>query len=176
VLKYRLNALRCRLHELGGNLRDRIVGPLLCSECFVDVGLRLEARKVGAVNNRRCPRCGSHKGQKLDRPALHDLAKNFFQYGSYVRSEYGGACILHLGDWQKSDRSVEFYPWLDNDARLIEDALHEGVRFYAPATWRLGEMELLDELRDARTRQAAAQTVLKNFPRRTLQKHEPFSG
>jgi hypothetical protein len=163
--------LKFRLRE---SLRTKLEGPLLCSDCFTDQGLQIEARRLGASSGRACRNCGSVSGRKLNRPAVEQLAQNFFIDGSFVRSEYGGSRVLQLTSWEPNRREVRFPSWLDRDAALIESTIELGLRYYGPATWRLGEVEPLEALRDDSTRFQAAADVVKRFPRRTLAANTTF--
>ena len=138
-----LNYLADKLRSLSFGRRDTLV----CSDCFADRGLALEARKLGQISKRKCRHCNSEMGAKLDRATLDDVAENFFVRGSFVRTEFGGATVLRFGAWgQDSHREVRFPTWLDTDARLIENSLGIGFRYYGPPTWRLGEVEPLESL------------------------------
>jgi hypothetical protein len=68
------HALKSRFLEKLRSLRYRIQGPLLCSDCFADHGLALEARKLGQLSQRKCPNCNSRAGAKLGQETLQDLA------------------------------------------------------------------------------------------------------
>jgi len=164
----RFQTLKFRLRENLHSLRTKFEAPVLCSDCFTDRGLQIEAKKLGAPSGRACKHCGSVSGHKLSRTAVEQLAQNFFTYGSFMKSEYGGASVLHLAGWDSNHRAVRFPNWLDRDAALIESTIELGLRYYGPATWRLGEVEPLEALRETTTRSMAAVDVVKRFPRRTL--------
>jgi hypothetical protein len=166
--------LKFRFRKNLQSLRTKFEGPLLCSDCFTDQGLQIEARKLGASSRRACKNCGSVSGHKLNRTAIEQLAQNFFVYGSFVRSEYGGARVLYLTSWNPNHRDVRFPNWLDRDAALIESTIELGFQYYGPATWRFGEIEPLEVLKDATTRSAAAADVVKRFPRCTLLANTTF--
>lgn len=46
--------------------RDACPTTVLCSDCFANEGLRLDARKLGWTGGEPCPQCGSQSGAKLD--------------------------------------------------------------------------------------------------------------
>jgi hypothetical protein len=165
--------LKSRLLERLRSLRYRIQCPLLCSDCFADHGLALEARKLGKLSQRKCPNCNSCAGAKLDQHTLQDLAWNFFVSGSFIRTEYGGWSLLAINDTQPGGQ-VHFPAWLDADARMIEEKLGVGIFHYGPPLWRLGEIEPLDALKNEATQQAAALDVIRRFPRRSLSVGETF--
>jgi hypothetical protein len=55
-----------------------VLATLLCSDCFRDHGLKLEAMSIGRPQNQKCPNCGSVAGHALDNERLHNLQKQFF--------------------------------------------------------------------------------------------------
>ena len=164
----RFSLFKHRIGEKFAALKIRLEGAVLCSECFADQGLQIEAKNLGTASRHTCRNCGSISGHKLDRTSVEELAQNFFTYGSFVKSEYGGASILRFGDWDKNNREVRFSVWLDTDAALIERTIKSNLRYYAPATWRLGEVEPLETLCDPATQPSAAIDVVIRFPRRKL--------
>ena len=121
----------------------KLQNPLLCSECFTDHGLILEARKLGKVSRRKCPNCNSVTGAKLDHAALENLAQRFFVYGTFRGSEFGGASVLQFNPYRYGKREVRFPAWLEQDAHVIEDKLGIGIFYYGPPLWRLGHIEPL---------------------------------
>jgi hypothetical protein len=50
---------------------------LLCSNCFADEGLRIDAAKHGLEQQGECPNCQSPDGKKLTRDQIKDLAWRF---------------------------------------------------------------------------------------------------
>src|SRR5438046_2314 len=61
----------------------------LCSDCFQDPGLRIDAERVGIEVDGACPVCGSATGRKLDKQRIASVAKSFFVWGTMSRSQYG---------------------------------------------------------------------------------------
>jgi hypothetical protein len=64
---------------------------LLCSECFRDEGLKLDATQFGVADESPCPNCGKRDGRKLTKELIIYLARRFFVWGSFLPLEYGGA-------------------------------------------------------------------------------------
>jgi len=62
----------------------------LCSECFQDEGLKLDAAQLGVANVSPCRNCGKEIGRKLTIDSIVHLAHRFFVGGSFLRLEYGG--------------------------------------------------------------------------------------
>lgn len=147
---------------------QRISGARLCSDCFIDQGLEIEARKIGHKLSRSCRNCHSVKGAKLFHEEIEELARQFFVYGTWISTEFGGAHALQFNAWHHDKRAVTFPAWLEADARLIENALGVGFFYYAPPLWRVGEIEPLNELKDPASQTAAAASLVRRFPRREL--------
>lgn len=64
---------------------------IACSNCFIDEGLRLDARRLGEEDSSLCPRCATNDGRMLTSDGLAMLANHFFVRGSVHRFEYGAA-------------------------------------------------------------------------------------
>nr|QJS06390.1 hypothetical protein [Polaromonas sp.] len=54
---------------------------LLCSDCFVDEGLRIDALKHGLEQEGNCAHCNSSNGRKLTKDHIKALAWRFFVNG-----------------------------------------------------------------------------------------------
>jgi hypothetical protein len=85
------------------NVGDDRMTLLLCSQCFHDQGLRLDATRLGDDNEAECPKCGSTPGKKLDQERLEDLAHRSFVHGTVVRPKFGGYPGLQFEDHQTLD-------------------------------------------------------------------------
>jgi len=143
---------------------------LLCSDCFKDHGLRIEARKIGEVSAERCSNCGSLEGAKLSEEAVIELTRRFFVYGSFLKTKYGGASLLRFGGRTK----VKFPNWLEPDVFLLKNKCGIEFGLRGPGTWRIGEVIPLERLKNKSTRQTAAEDIVKRFPKRLLATGETF--
>lgn len=137
---------------------------LVCSNCFTDEGLRLDAIKIGKDNPQPCPNCQDALGKKLGYTELYELANIFFVYGSTFRTEYGAANAIQFNEhhYKSSDLSVP--EWLKNDLELISEKLKVGFFHYGPRLWRVGEIEPLKELKDSSSRAKVINRILTEFP------------
>jgi len=92
---------------------------LLCSECFSNAGLRIEAAQIGDRNDEPCQNCSSRNGGGLKQEALEQLMTRFFVDGS--RSPYlpGVYRIDHSQVGQQHTYSVSFDQTLQRDYELI---------------------------------------------------------
>lgn len=71
---------------------------LLCSECFKDQGLRLDAMQIGYPKKSICPNCKSKQGTKLDKTILEHLAYRFFVRGTLWKVKYGIVPVIQFNN------------------------------------------------------------------------------
>lgn len=145
-------------------MAHNITETILCSCCFKDDGLRIEAEKLGKKIVGVCPKCGSWKGHKLTNEDVEELQFRFFWEGSFYRSEFGGASRIVSNPYRYKNSDIKFAPWLTDDAELLQETLRVGLFHYGPPLWRLGEIEPLQKLRSKRTRKKAAKRLVEDFP------------
>lgn len=148
--------------------------PILCSNCFADEGLRIDAAKHGLDWKGNCPKCKSPEGRKLTKEIVEGIAWRFFVSGTTFRGEYGGAPVLQYNEHRYGQTDISFSPWLQNDIKLIEDAVKIGFFHYAPRLWMIGEVEPLKALQDPMTRTKIIDTILKEYPEKVLAKSTKF--
>lgn len=142
--------------------------PLLCSNCFADEGLRIDALKHGLEQLGDCPNCRSPAGRKLTKKVIEDIAWRFFVGGTTTRCEYGGAPAVQFNEYHYGKSSISPSQWLKNDIKLIEDAVGIGFFHYGPRLCMIGEVEPLKDLQDPVTRPQIIDRVLREYPERTL--------
>ena len=141
---------------------------ILCSNCFVDEGLRIDSWKHGLEQQGDCPNCNSPNGRKLTKEHVLGLAHRFFVSGTTIRFDYGAAPRVQFNEHHYGKSDISPSPWLKNDVKLIEDAAGIGFFHYGPRFWMFGEVEPLKALQDPATRPQIIQLVLKQYPERTL--------
>jgi RES domain-containing protein len=144
----------------------------LCSSCFHDEGLRLQAEQMGVEDGTACPRCGSTTGKKLDTQMVGAVAHRFFVWGTLLRCEYGAAPRVQFNEHQRT--SIGAPAWLREDIRLIESTLGVGFFYYGPHLWMLGEVEPLKGLQKPASRASVIKRVLAEYPARQLRAGELF--
>ncbi|EJC6922999.1 hypothetical protein [Vibrio parahaemolyticus] len=105
---------------------------LLCSNCFNDEGLRIDAYKVGNESNGECPNCNSTEGSKLTKDLIKNLAWRFFVSGTTVRCDYGAAPVVQTNEYHYGKSDISPSVWLKKDIKLIEDAAQIGFFYYGP--------------------------------------------
>ena len=147
---------------------------LLCSDCFADEGLRIDAFKHGLEQKGDCPNCKSPAGRKLTKKHIEGLAWRFFVSGTTIRREYGAAPAIQFNEQHYGNSDISLSPWLKNDVKLIEDAAKIGFFYYGPRLWMVGEVEPLKALQDPATRPQIINRVLKEYPAKTLAKSTKF--
>lgn len=141
---------------------------LLCSDCFKDEGLRIDAAKHGIEQHGNCPNCQSPYGQKLTLHHVKSLAWRFFVSGTTVRAEYGAAPVIQLNEEHYGRSDIVPSAWLKNDVNLIEETAKIGIFHYGPRLWMVGEVEPLKALQDPVTRPQIIERILKEYPEGTL--------
>lgn len=147
---------------------------LLCSECFADEGLRIDAAKHGLEQQDACPSCKSKEGRKLTKKHIEDLAWQFFVSGTTVRCEYGAAPVIQCNKYHYRKSDISPSTWLENDIKLIEEAGKIGFFRYGPRLWMVGEVEPLKDLQDPAMRPQVVDRILAEYPARALAKDTKF--
>lgn len=146
--------------------------PLLCSECFMDVGLRLDSLRFGMPLRQPCPNCGSATGSLLDLGRIRWIAHRFFVLGSMAKSDYGGAPRIEFNDLRENE--ISFEGPLQSDVDLICATAGVGLFPYGPPLWRLGYIEPLEALQDTARSSIVVERILNEFPEHLLQPDELF--
>ncbi|MGU3544509.1 RES family NAD+ phosphorylase [Methylobacterium sp. A52T] len=139
---------------------------ILCSDCFQNQGLILDARRLGIDTPEPCPHCRSQTGAKLTSERVLDLAHRFFSVGSFVKSEFGGAPAVVFNGSQASD--IDPGHRHSHDAELISAKVGVGFFYYGPRLWMLGQIEPLEQLQDPATRSLVIDRILREYPERTF--------
>ncbi len=147
---------------------------LLCSHCFVDEGLRIDAFKRGIQEYGKCPNCHSHDGRKLTKELIESLAWQFFVGGTTVRGDYGAAPVIQCNEHHFGRSDISPSTWLKDDIRLLEEAGQLGFFHYGPRLWMVGEVEPLKDLQDELKRPQIISRVMTEYPEKTLAMGEKF--
>lgn len=162
----------------GGNQRnneqDKSNEVLLCSDCFQDEGLKIDAYTIGIANNTKCPNCKSENGHKLTKDLVQNLCYRFFVRGTIQKFEYGGCPLIQFNEQHFNQSQINVSPWLTNDVKLIEHAGQIGLFYYGPRFWMFGEIEPLKSLQNDIERNQIIDRILKTYPTRQLTKEQYF--
>lgn len=148
--------------------------PLLCSNCFKDEGLRIDAAKHGLELPGDCPSCRSSEGKKLTRKHIDALAWRFFVGGTTIRCKYGAAPLIQFNESHFGKSDISPSPWLEKDIKLIEGTIRVGFFHYGPRLWMVGEVEPLKALQNPESRQQTIARILKEYPEVTLARDSKF--
>lgn len=144
----------------------------LCSKCFQDHGLGLDAARIGIAGEFACTNCGAKNGRKLSRNRIVNLAHRFFVWGTIHRTEYGAAPVVQFNDRQST--SIDTASWLEPDLHLFEKAIGVGFFYYGPRLWMVGEVEPLIDLQDATTRAPIIDRIITEYPDVSLSTEQTF--
>jgi hypothetical protein len=137
---------------------------VLCSDCFKDEGLKRDAFKIGFYQHSKCPNCESIKGRKLTLELVLDLAFVFFQKGTELKTNYGGASLIIFNEYHKGESSIEFSPWLINDVKLLEETANIGFFYYGPRLWMVGEIGPLKSMQQKKKRDDVIARIVSEYP------------
>jgi hypothetical protein len=141
---------------------------VLCSDCFEDEGLRIDANKIGLELSEECPNCKSSDGKKLTRKLSQGLAWRFFVSGTTVRCDYGAAPVIQCNEYHYGKSDIRPSHWLENDIKLIEEAAKVGFFYYGPRLWMVGEVEPLKDLQQESSREGIIERVLQEYPEKLI--------
>ena len=141
---------------------------ILCSDCFTDEGLRIDAVKLGREQNGACPNCHSPDVRKLTKELIQALAWRFFVGGTTVRCNYGAAPVIQCNEDHFGRSDILPSTWLKDDIKLLDEAAQLGFFHYGPRLWMVGEIEPLNDLKNESTRLQIINRVLKEYPKKTL--------
>lgn len=148
--------------------------PLLCSKCFTDEGLRIDASKIGTDYEGECPNCKILDGKKLTKDAILQLASRFFVRGTTLRTEYGAAPAVQFNEFHYGESDISPSQWLKDDVKLIEESAKIGFFHYGPRLWMVGEVEPLKELQNPATRSRIINRIVNEYPTVTLPVNTEF--
>lgn len=147
---------------------------LLCSNCFRDEGLKLDAIKIGIQKHQRCPNCNTEDGRKLTKALIHKLCYRFFVRGTIFKCNYGGSPLIQFNEHHFNQSDVEVSSWLLDDVKLIGQAGKIGLFHYGPRLWMVGEVEPLKSLQNVKEREQVIDDILKKYPVRELSAENYF--
>lgn len=150
------------------------INAVLCSKCFINQGLKLDAERIGVEQDGACPYCGATDGQKLDKDLVETLAFRFFVRGTYHRTTYGGAPVVQMNEQHYRKTDLEVPESLKPDIALLEEAGRIGFFYYGPRFWMVGEVEPLKALQDERQRAGVVKRILDAYPRLRFGREELF--
>jgi hypothetical protein len=137
---------------------------LLCSNCFLDQGLKLNAFKIGREDDAMCINCKSTDGRKLDRDLLENLTHIFFVTGSIQKANYGSFPLLEFNEYHYNKTDIKISEWLENDLKLIENSLLVGFFYYGPRLWMIGEIEPLKSLQNESEKKLIIKRIMTEYP------------
>ncbi|HWK45141.1 MAG TPA: RES family NAD+ phosphorylase [Stellaceae bacterium] len=145
---------------------------VLCSNCFHDQGLRLDAERIGVGDDSSCMNCAEKTGLKLSKHLVSQLSHRFFVWGTMHRGHYGAAPVLQFNEHQSTTITVP--SWLRADLVLIEKAIGVGFFYYGPRLWMVGEVEPLKDLQDQNKKISILKRILLEYSTITLNPDQKF--
>lgn len=112
----------------------------LCSDCFKDNGLRLEAKRIGKEHTVACPNCKSSDGYALDSDCLHELQIQFFSRATAPNQYRQDVAVLGVveDDPNEYDLGLVLRPETRTDWELIRAAIGGRLWYRSPRLFYLG--------------------------------------
>jgi hypothetical protein len=112
----------------------------LCSDCFADAGLRLEAKRIGTERVSACPNCKSTDGYALDSDRLHELQKQFFSRATAPNQYRQDVAVLGVVEDDPDERDIGLIlrPETRADWALIRGAIGGRLWYRSPRLFYLG--------------------------------------
>ena len=147
---------------------------ILCSNCFHDEGLRLDAFQLGIKNDNKCPNCASEYGKKLTKQIIRELCYRFFVRGTIERFDYGGFPLVQMNEERFGDSEIKVASWLNSDVKLIEQAGEIGLFYYSPRFWMFGEIEPLKALQNESGIDDVIKRIIGLYPKHILNNEHSF--
>ena len=155
------------------NVGDRMSDILLCSNCFKNRGLSLDATKIGTEDSTtKCPNCSTHDGAKLDSKSLFNLLDRFFVRGTVHTDQFCASPAVVFNKHQKT--CIRISKWLDEDVRLLEDKLGVGFFYYGPPLWMLGHTEPLKKIQTTLGFSDIVSEIVSKYPEVYLSSKDTF--
>jgi RES domain len=116
---------------------------LLCSNCFRDVGLRLEAQRSGRWSRLRktCPNCGRKDGYSLNGKALHELQRQFFSRATapnQIRDDIAVLGLVEDETREDEDIGLRLRPEAQADWSLIQSKISGRLFYRSPRLFYFG--------------------------------------
>jgi len=122
---------------------------MICSECFMDFGLRWVAKKVGEANGAICANCGSSSGAKLTKDKALEVMRVFFEEGSIDLRVGNRQPKYRVRDGEERHyESLALTPDLLSDCRLLSTVLKHTVDLNYARFTNLGIWGFLGKLRE----------------------------
>ena len=113
---------------------------IICSNCFKDEGLKIDAKQIGIKNDEPCKECKSKEGAKLTKDLTRDLCYRFFVRGTIEKCEYGGFPLIEMNEQYFNQSDIDVSPWLINDVKTIEKAGEIGLFYLVQDFGCLGKL------------------------------------
>ncbi len=114
--------------------------PLICSNCFVNEGIKAEAERLGVREGTTCLNCSAKDGVKLSLSEINKLYEKYFVHGSVPQNIGGYAPILNISIDKKME-DLKFASSLNHDYKLLKKVCNKVLFHYGPPLWRLGLTE-----------------------------------
>jgi hypothetical protein len=111
-----------------------------CSDCFRDVGLKLEAMRIGKKHENVCPNCKSSTGYALDNDCLHELQTQYFSRATAPNQYRQDVAVLGVveDDPDEDETGLVLRAETQADWTLIRKAIGGRLWYRSPRLFYLG--------------------------------------
>jgi hypothetical protein len=130
---------------------------MVCSECFKNEGLRLEARKLGKFRTGTCGHCGSQEGVSLNGDQCAELIYSFFVKGAVGLASWG--LSPYKSGFVGNPHNLHFDPTLEPDFQLLLSVPELGLGYHSPRTWKVGDTRHFDLFSEIISRKSNGQPL-----------------
>jgi hypothetical protein len=148
--------------------------PVICSSCFADPGLKLDAFNMGIDNADICPNCENTDGKKLTEELIEKLVHRYFVKGTTFKEKYGGAPTIQFNNYHYKKSQIIVPDHLKKDMELIEEKLKIGFFYYGPPLWMVGENEVLKSLQKKHKSHKIINDIVDKYPAKILSTASKF--
>ncbi|WP_430816556.1 RES family NAD+ phosphorylase [Carboxylicivirga sp. RSCT41] len=116
---------------------------MICSDCLINEGLKIEAERIGIRNNNQCTNCNSFSGKKLNKEIIQKIVDRFFRQGS-IDNDY------HLPIYQLSfveyEEMIPFTEETRADLKLLKANSGINIAYHSPRLTDLGYTDISAEI------------------------------
>ena len=147
---------------------------VLCSRCFQDTGLRIEAELIGKLSDRVCPNCSRMDGYKLDAGAACELAIRFFVELTAPHRSARKQALLGISEALDHEADVNMRKETRNDWKLLKSLVGGTLFYQAPRLFYLGVTNHLDGPDGGLLKETVRTRIIPKLRTRTISEDDTF--
>lgn len=144
-----------------------------CSNCFEDMGLRLEAMMLGRTDQSACPRCRDAFGKKPTKNDVEELQNEFFSLATAPHKSNMRLVALRI-EQDTADQVEKLRPETWRDWHLIQQLVGGNLGYSAPRLFYFGVTNHLDGPNGSLTKEMISDEILPRLRSRALGNTDVF--